>query len=160
MQFFLKNGHRDTLICLASAYSSLALSPLWCRIAFSIVRKKGSLAWAENEVPFKGVDTGNISPVYFCRGKRTTERKREICSPDKKMRIRCVFRDSYVYIYIYILRVKGTKTSRYWFFSFFFLNGIPENDKWIFVINPFLTPLTLLKSKRRKIKRDFLDARE
>lgn len=159
MQFFLKNGHRDTLICLASAYSSLALSPLWCRIAFSIVRKKGSLAWAENEVPFKGVDTGNISPVYFCRGKRTTERKREICSPDKKMRIRCVFRDSYVYTYIHTTRQRNENESLLIFFLFF-LNGIPENDKWIFVINPFLTPLTLLKSKRRKMKRDFLDARE
>lgn len=160
MQFFLKNGHRDTLICLASAYSSLALSPLWCRIAFSIVRKKGSLAWAENEVPFKGVDTGNISPVYFCRGKRTTERKREICSPDKKMRIRCVFRDSYVYTYIYIYHASKERKRVATDFFLFFLNGIPKNDKWIFVINPFLTPLTLLKSKRRKMKRDFLDARE
>lgn len=75
------------------------------------------------------------------------------------MRIRCVFRDSYVYTYIYSTRQRNENESLLIFFLFF-LNGIPENDKWIFVINPFLTPLTLLKSKRRKMKRDFLDARE
>lgn len=75
------------------------------------------------------------------------------------MRIRCVFRDSYVYTYIHTTRQRNENESLLIFFLFF-LNGIPENDKWIFVINPFLTPLTLLKSKRRKIKRDFLDARE
>lgn len=153
------------MICLASDAFSVGLF-VACSFAasvsyrlLSIVRKKGSLAWVESEVPFKGIDTGNISPVYFCRGKRTTERKREICSPGKKMRIRCIPWLLCVHIYIYILYYASKERKRVAtdFFLFFFtqdLNEIPENDKWIFVINPFLTPLAafpLLKSKRKKV---------
>lgn len=153
------------MICLASDAFSVGLF-VACSFAasvsyrlLSIVRKKGSLAWVESEVPFKGIDTGNISPVYFCRGKRTTERKREICSPGKKMRIRCIPWLLCVYIYIYYTTRQRNENESLLIFSFFFfftqdLNGIPENDKWIFVINPFLTPLTafpLLKSKRKKV---------